>query len=399
MNVNRLYRFAQHCDTVIQRQLRPNARNILMYVRGPMNYAVMEPIFKRMNEDQRLTFYLAMTNDTAHKSNLLRRGRNGFEFVSLQQAKYMKFDVCLTADFIWTSLPRGTRRVQLFHGVAGKYATVYDTPTQSAREWDRLFFINKRRLRNFIRSKAIDGDSPAARLVGMPKVDCLVDGTFSRTSVLKMLGIDPARKVVLYAPTWSAQSSLVSMGQEVVERLIASGNSVILKLHDRSYDPEHAHSGGINWIERLGPLLRKSGGHLATNSNSCPYLAAADVLVTDHSSAGFEYLLLDRPLVRIEVPELLATANVNPEYVKLLASVSTTVRSAREVCDAVERSLAEPARKSEIRREVARDLFYCAGEATSRAVKELYDLMELSAPELCRSSQVNTSSYLFEPLT
>ena len=29
------------------------------------------------------------------------------------------------------------------------------------------------------------------------------------------------------------------------------------------------------------------------------YLAAADVMITDHSSAGFEYLLVDRPLIRI----------------------------------------------------------------------------------------------------
>ena len=45
------------------------------------------------------------------------------------------------------------------------------------REWHRLFFVNERRLRNFIAGGAIDADSPAIRLVGMPKVDCLVDGT------------------------------------------------------------------------------------------------------------------------------------------------------------------------------------------------------------------------------
>src|ERR687891_562075 len=53
-------------------------------------------------------------------------------------------------------LPRGARRVQTFHGVAGKYRTVYDSPSESMRSWDRLFFINERRLQHFIDCGAID---------------------------------------------------------------------------------------------------------------------------------------------------------------------------------------------------------------------------------------------------
>jgi CDP-glycerol glycerophosphotransferase len=245
-----------------------------------------------------------------------------------------------------------------------------------------LFFINQRRLRNFIRSGALDADSKAARLVGMPKVDCLVDGSLSRDEVLKKLGIDPARRVILYAPTWSEHSSLVTMGRELVEQLIAAGYAVIVKLHDRSHDPEDANSGGVDWVSLLGPLLRASGGHLAMGTDSCPYLAAADLMITDHSSVGFEYLLLDRPLVRIEVPKLLREANVNPEYVELLAEASLTVRSAGEVLGAVEMSLAQPEQRSESRRAIAAELFHSPGNATSLAVKELYDLMDLAVPDL-----------------
>ena len=86
-------------------------------------------------------------------------------------------------------------------------------------------------------------------------------------------------------------------------------------------------------------------------------------------------------MFRIEVPELLAEANVNPEYVELLADVSMTIRDASDIVSAVERSLADPARKSEARRAVAADLFYCPGQATSNAVKELYELLDLDAPE------------------
>ncbi|HKS09676.1 MAG TPA: CDP-glycerol glycerophosphotransferase family protein, partial [Pyrinomonadaceae bacterium] len=190
------------------------------------------------------------------------------------------------------------------------------------------------------------------------------------------------RKTVLYAPTWSAHSSLVTMGAELVEQLVAAGYAVIVKLHDRSHDPEHANSGGVDWVSRLGPLLRASGGHLATGTDSCPYLAAADVMITDHSSVGFEYLLLDRPVVRIEVPKLLQEANVNPEYVELLADASLTVKTASEAIRAVERSLAQPGDRSETRRAIATELFHSAGNATSLAVNELYELLDLEASGL-----------------
>ena len=57
--------------------------------------------------------------------------------------------------------------------------------------------------------------SAAPRLVGMPKVDCLVDGTLRRDTVLRELRLDPARPTILYAPTWSAHSSLNLMGVEL----------------------------------------------------------------------------------------------------------------------------------------------------------------------------------------
>lgn len=382
MSLSRLTRFVQDWDMKLHRWREPDVRHVLVCVRAPMNYVMMAPVCRRMAQDLRVQFYFTATPDVSRPADVYRETDEGLRVINLRDAKLMKFDAFLAADFIWVSIPRGTRRVQMFHGVAGKYTNVYDTPEESVRGWDRLFFINQRRLRNFIRSGALDADSKAARLVGMPKVDCLVDGSLSRDEVLKKLGIDPARRVILYAPTWSEHSSLVTMGRELVEQLIAAGYAVIVKLHDRSHDPEDANSGGVDWVSLLGPLLRASGGHLAMGTDSCPYLAAADLMITDHSSVGFEYLLLDRPLVRIEVPKLLREANVNPEYVELLAEASLTVRSAGEVLGAVEMSLAQPEQRSESRRGIAAELFHSPGNATSLAVKELYDLMDLAVPDL-----------------
>ena len=245
-------------------------------------------------------------------------------------------------------------------------------------EWDRLFFINQRRLNNFVAAGAIDADSPAIRLVGMPKADCLVDGSLQRDAILKSLGLDPSRRTVLYAPTWTPYSSLNAMGEELVDKLARAGFCVLVKLHDNSRDPDPRNSGGVDWVGRLTPILQKSGGHLAERGTITPYLVAADVMISDHSSAGFEYLLLDRPHIRIEMPELIARTNIHPEYVALLTSASATARDAAGVVREVERAYSDPRGLSAQRRAVAAELFYQPGTATNRALTELYTVLELS---------------------
>lgn len=376
MALSRIVELAQRTDTRFRRWRDPESRAVLVNARTPMNYAVMAPIHRAMERDSRVKFYF-MASERPERTREIYREAPEAEHVTPRRAAMMKFDAYLAADILWVPLPRGTRRIQMFHGVAGKYGHVYDSPDGSMRAWDRLFFINRKRMKNFITSGAIDADSRAARLVGMPKLDCLLDGSLERDPVLASLGLDPSRKTVLYAPTWSPYSSLNAMGEELVARLAERGCSVIVKLHDRSRDPEYIHSGGVDWAARLGPILSSGGGILATGSDACPYLAAADLLVTDHSSVGFEYLLLDRPVVRIEMPELIAKTNIHPDYVALLAQASTTARNVSETVAACERGLSEPESQSLARKQVASELFHEPGTATLRAVQELYEVLEL----------------------
>lgn len=361
-----------------QRSRAAEKRRILVDSRTAMNYATVAPIVEGLQKDPRVEMFFTASESPDLLKQIYADARPPHQLIRPKSAALMHFDAYLTADFLWARLPRGTRRVQTFHGVAGKYRTVYDSPADSMRGWDRLFFINKRRLQNFIERGAIDADSPAIRLIGMPKLDCLVDGSFTRDEVLTSLGIDPARRTVLYAPTWSKHSSLGVMGEELVRRLGAAGYAVIAKLHDRSRQADDYHSGGVDWGERLLPLLQAGGGVLAPGSNSSSYLLGADVLITDHSSVGFEYLLLDRPLIRIHLPELLEKTDIEPVYVQLMSDAATSVNNVDELVAAVEDSFANPRQLSESRRAVAGEMFYKPGTATVRAIAEMYDVIELS---------------------
>ena len=101
-------------------------------------------------------------------------------------------------------------------------------------------------------------------------------------------------------------------------------------------------------------------------------------MITDHSSVGFEYLLLNRPLIRIHVPELIKNTDIEPSYVDLMARASASVNNVDETVAAIERSFADARVGSNERVEVANEMFYKPGTATERAVKELYELMELA---------------------
>jgi CDP-glycerol glycerophosphotransferase (TagB/SpsB family) len=371
---------ARRLDVRWQRVLWPGVRTVVFDARTPMEYGMMAPVHRRLLADPRVHTALISSARPERAGDIFREAPAVAPVLSRGAALVKRFDAYIAADFVWAALPRGTRRVQMFHGVAGKFSREYDRPDSSMRRWDRLFFINRRRLQNYVTSGAIDRDSPAIRLVGMPKSDCLVDGSLSRNGVLQGHGLDPATTTVLYAPTWTRFSSLNSMGEELVTRLVDARYRVLVKLHDLSRDRAFVNSGGVDWVARLAPILARGDGHIVTSADASPWLVASDVLITDHSSIGFEYLLLDRPLIRLAMPELINGADIGKEYVELISGAATTVERASAIVPAVEHAMADSGRLSNARRALAAELFHDPGHATERAIDELYALIELALP-------------------
>jgi len=362
----------RHLDKHLSR--RSDRRRILVDARTPVNFTMVAPVYRAMQADPRIEFSFTASEEPARITGIYHEAQ-GIRLINPRRAALIRFDAYIASDFMWATLLRDTARIQIFHGVGGKYG--FDAPDRSMREWQRLFFVNERRLRNFVARGAVDADSPAIRLVGMPKADCLVDGTFNRDHILQALGLDPAKRTVLYAPTWSPASSLNAIGVDLLDALGRMPVNVIMKLHDRSRDLRPRYSGGVDWASTLQPLLVRGRGVLAPGHDISPYLVAADLMITDHSSAGFEFLLRDKPLVRIHRPQLIELASIHPDYVRLLASVSRSVDDLPGAVAAVEEGLADPGAHSHERRRVAADLFYKPGGATSRSVTELYDVLEL----------------------
>jgi len=363
-------------------RLSRRRRRVLFEAASPLSVAVFRPVLARLQRDSRIEFWYTTADRSWDSDRTFAAAGIEDHVITPKQARWMKFDGYVNTDF-WntTWLPRRTIRFHLFHGVAGKYGL--DGPTHIApvvRSFDRIMFANDDRLRKYIDAGIVESEGPRAQLIGYPKCDCLVDGTFDRRQIQDALGLDPSRPTVLYAPTWSAHSSLDSVGSDLLPMLGGLDVNVIVKLHDRSFDARSKRPGSIDWRQQLESLCRSWRVHAARDGDISPYLYVSDVLVTDHSSAGFEYMLLDRPIVVIDCPELIQNARVAADKVRLLRRASIVVkREPLAIRRAVECALEDPSADSFERRAAAERVFYRPGTATARAVQCIYDALELEA--------------------
>jgi hypothetical protein len=370
-------------DDLIARLCRPE-RRVLFEAASPLSLAVFRPVLERLQQDARVEFWFTTADRAWDADRTFRRAGITDRIVTPKDVRWMKFDGYVNTDF-WntTWLNRRCRRIHLFHGVAGKYGL--DAPVHIApvvRSFDRVMFANEDRMRRYQEAGLIEGHGDRAQLIGYPKADCLVDGSVNRCEIHQRLGLDPSRPTVLYAPTWSAFSSLNSIGAELLPSLASLNVNIIVKLHDRSFDVRSQDAAGsVDWRRDFEAMCRRWGVHAALDSDIAPYLYVADALVTDHSSAGFEFMLLDRPIVVIDCPELIQNARVSPDKVRLLQDAAIVAkRDARAITAAVSLALIDPSAKSAERVAAANHVFYRPGSATARAVDCIYDVLELATP-------------------
>jgi hypothetical protein len=359
----------------VMRRLR-GRRIVIVDARTPMNYAILAPIVRELERDQRIV--VLTTAERPHDFAWSMRSELRSRIYPRRTMHWRRVDLCITAD-PWDPirLRRCHRRANFFHGVAGKYDL--DSPAglpTGFEEYDRIAFINTDRMTRYLDKGLVDRQ--AAILVGYPKVDALVNGAYDAAAVRAELQLDSERPTAIYAPTWSPASSLNVAGEGIVRSLIESGFNVIVKLHDRSLDPTRLKfSGGVDWRTRFAAMHVPERMAFVEAADASPLLAASDVMVTDHSSIGFEFCLLDRPLIVFDAPDLPREARINPEKIAQLRSAACVVRDARDVGPAALDEVAHPERRGSARRAVARDLFYEPGSATTRAMQMLYDLLEL----------------------
>ena len=154
---------------------------------------------------------------------------------------------------------------------------------------------------------------PEWKIIGYPKFDPLINST---------LDVEPIfnndRKTILYAPTWVSQnvnfkiikfsshgeSSLDLWAKEIVKALHQEYN-IIIKYHSRIYrKPGDIYEQIDNLIVELGA---EEYVKVRIDDNILPFMYQADLMISDISTACYEWFHFDKPIV---------FANPAPEHYK-----------------------------------------------------------------------------------
>lgn len=280
-----------------------------------------------------------------------------------------EYDVMFSANTRRIEPRRVGRRVQIFHGMSFRNRAI----RPESEGADHYFLLGPYMKRGFEAAGLLSADDPRGVEIGFPKTDRLVDGSLDREVELARHGVSGERPVVLYAPTGERRNSLETMGEELITRLGDTGEfDLLIKLHD------HPHTS-VDWFSRLAPL-ESDRVHLVRQADVIPTLFIADLLITDASSVANEYALLDRPIVFLDVPELVEITVAKGARIDLDTWGRKGGRLSHNPASAVkdvEAALADPSEYSDVRRALVSDMFFNPGRATTAAMAWMSQELEV----------------------
>jgi CDP-glycerol glycerophosphotransferase len=198
----------------------------------------------------------------------------------------------------WTKQP-GTFYLQTWHGTPWKrihHDVLWAPPGRLARldrdiaRWDLLLSPNRASTPRLRRAFGYDG--PVAE-TGYPRNDLLTsrESGLRRRRVRRELGLDAGTTAVLYAPTWrdhewfeGGPSIPMALDAQLLAASLGEDHAVLVRAHNM-----------------VTGRLAAGGGPRVHDVSFYPDISelylAADVLVTDYSSAMFDFAITGKPMV------------------------------------------------------------------------------------------------------
>ena len=342
---------------------------------APVHFVCFRPIYERLETLPGFEVFVSGGLRTKTEAGYLydehaMYGRFGLpkeRILSVEEIRDRDFDLLFAANTKMLAPKKAEARIQLFHGISFRNRAI----RKANLGCDSYFFVGPYMRRKFVEAELLAENDPRAVEIGFPKTDRLLNGELNREDLLRRHGFDGTRPVVLYAPTGEKHNSLETMGEEVIRRLRDSNRyDLLIKLHD------HPKNTKIDWFAQLAPL-EDAHVKVARGFDVVPLLYLADLLITDASSVSSEYSLLNRPMVFLDVPKLIASMMAREGSMLDMDTWGrrggVIIKKPDNIVKVVDGTLADPPQHSEVRRAMAQDLFYNPGSATDAAIAWLID--------------------------
>lgn len=214
-------------------------------------------------------------------------------------------------------------------------------------------------------------DSHRVAVTGYARTDCLVDESGDVGTIRRDIGAPQEGRLILFAPTWAQDASgrsLFPFGCAEADFLselsgVAERHQAIVLVR------AHLNSGKSVGTNHPRVLAVPFAGYPHTEA----VLQVSDVLICDWSSIAFDFLLLDRPAVFLDVPAPFRKGfSLGPEY-----RYGPVVKSLNDLTTILDQILADPRtyrqeympKHQQVRRQVYGD--FADGRSAERCVGRL----------------------------
>jgi len=122
-------------------------KRILFYAKVPMNYVMIEPIYRRIKEDQRLQIWFTgkLQGDKDARRLYQLFGFTSERIIQNRYARKLRWNLYISPDFMVTG-KRARVKVHTFHGASIRNVAI----SPRVLDFDRLFLIGCYLKRGFI---------------------------------------------------------------------------------------------------------------------------------------------------------------------------------------------------------------------------------------------------------
>lgn len=249
---------------------------ILFYAAKCYSIPIIEPLVRYGERKKRDMAFFVSRRVKAD----LPDGWNHFPvFADAEEARSWEPDFVLCpGNFVDFRLPG--IKVQLFHGLGIEKPVHYrirhffDVYLTSGPAVTRRFLNIQKKWDYFL-----------VKETGWPKIDYILN--YPAAGLREKYGVQPGRKVILYAPTFSRKMESASSLLPEIPKMAADNEVWIIKFHELM-NREAVDKFREFENERI---------RLAGERDITPLLHLADVLISDTSSVIYEFMALDKPVI------------------------------------------------------------------------------------------------------